>query len=87
MCHIEFVYLINGTVLGRVNEIIDLGVIMNERLSFLPYIEAVISKSSRMLGFIKPILREFHDPFTHKTLNTSLVRPNLEHVTCVRSPH
>jgi hypothetical protein len=71
---IEFVYSINGTALERVDEIKDLGVIMDGRISFLPNIEAIISKSARMLGgFIKRISREFHDPYT------SLVRPNLEH--------
>jgi hypothetical protein len=49
---IEFVYSINGTALERVDEIKDLGVIMDGKMSFLPHIEAIISKSSRMLGFL-----------------------------------
>jgi hypothetical protein len=40
-----------------------------------------------MLGFIKRISRAFRDPYTHKTLYTSLVRPNLEHAASVWSPH
>jgi hypothetical protein len=44
-------------------------------MSFLPHIEANISKSSRMLGFIKRISREFRDPYTHKNLYTSLSMP------------
>jgi hypothetical protein len=51
------------------------------------HIEAIISRSLRMMGFIKRISREFHNPYTHKTLYTSLVRPNLDHATCVWSPH
>jgi hypothetical protein len=70
MRSIEFVYSTNGTALERVDEIKDRGVIMDGRISFLPHIEAIISKSSRMLGFIKRISREFHDPYTHKTLCT-----------------
>jgi hypothetical protein len=84
---IEFVYSVSGTALERVDEIKDFGVIMDGRMSFLSHIEAIISKSSRMLGFIERISREFCDPYTHKTLYTSLVRPNLEHATCVWSPH
>jgi hypothetical protein len=84
---LEFVYSINGTALEMVDEIKDLGVIMDGRMSFLPHIEAIISKSSRMLGFIKRISREFRDPYIHKTLYISLVRPNLEHAACVWSPH
>jgi hypothetical protein len=56
---------------------------MDGRMSFLPHIEALIFKSSRMLGFIKHISREYRDPYTHKTLYTSLVRPNLEHAASV----
>jgi hypothetical protein len=47
--------------------------IFNERMSFLPHIEAIISG---MLGFIKRVSKVFHDPYTHKTL-----------YTCVWSPH
>jgi hypothetical protein len=84
---IEFVYLINGTAFERVDEMKDLGVNMDGRMSFLPNIEAIVSKSSRMLGFIKRISWDFRDPNTHKTLYTSLVRPNLEHAACVWSPY
>jgi hypothetical protein len=63
-----------------VDEIKNLGVTMDGRLSFLPHIEAIISKSSRILGLIKSI--------SHKTLiNTLLVKLNLEHAAFVRSPH
>jgi hypothetical protein len=83
MWPIEFVYSINGTALERVDEIKDLGVIMDEKMSFLHHIEAIISKSSRMLGFIKRVARDFRDPYTHKTLYTPLVGPNLEQASCV----
>jgi hypothetical protein len=36
---IEFVYSINGTALERVDEIKDLGVIMDGKMSFLPHRE------------------------------------------------
>jgi hypothetical protein len=83
MWPIEFVYSINRTALERVDEIKDLGVIMDGKMSFLLHIEAIIFKSSRMLGFIKRISRHSHYRYTHKTLYTSLVRPNLEHAECV----
>jgi hypothetical protein len=50
---IEFVYSINEMSLEKVDEIKDLGVITDGKMSFLPHIEAIISKSSRMLVFIK----------------------------------
>jgi hypothetical protein len=55
---IEFVYLNNGTALKRVDEIKDLGVFMDGKMSVLPQIESIISKSSRMLGFINSVFQE-----------------------------
>jgi hypothetical protein len=48
---LEFVYSINGMALERVDEIKDLGVIIDGRMSF--HIEAIISKSSRMFKISK----------------------------------
>jgi hypothetical protein len=52
---IEFVYSINGTAaaLERVGEINDLGLIMDGRMSFLPHIEAIISKIIENAGDFK----------------------------------
>jgi hypothetical protein len=68
---IEFTYLIHGMALERVNEIKVHGVIMDGKMSSLPHMKANVSKSSRMLGLIKLVSREYHDPYTHKTLYTS----------------
>jgi hypothetical protein len=38
------------------------------------------------LGFIRRLLFEFRDPYTLKSLYTSLVRPKLEYASCVWSP-
>jgi hypothetical protein len=84
---INYSYSIDGKSLDHVDEIKDLGVILDERMTFLPHMESVISKASKMLGFIKRVSKDFHDPYTFKTLYTSLVRPNLEYATCVWSPH
>jgi hypothetical protein len=69
----EFVYSINETALGRVDEIKDLGgiiyVYLDGRMSFLIHIKAINFKSSRMLSFIKRRSREFHKPYTHKTVH------------------
>jgi hypothetical protein len=42
MWSIEIVYSINGTELERVDEIKDLGAILDERMPFLPHIEAIL---------------------------------------------
>jgi Reverse transcriptase (RNA-dependent DNA polymerase) len=84
---IDFVYHIGGHNLERVNEIKDLGVFLDSRMTLLNHIETIIAKSSRMLGFIKRISKEFKDYYTYKTLFVSLVRPNLEYASSVWSPH
>jgi hypothetical protein len=44
-------------------------------MTFVNHIESIVSKSVRMLGFIKRISREFSDPYTNKTLNVAFFRP------------
>jgi Reverse transcriptase (RNA-dependent DNA polymerase) len=84
---INFTYCIGEHELDRVNEIKDLGVILDNRMTFNNHIETIITKSARMLGFIKRISKEFKDYYTLKTLFVSLVRPNLEYASSVWSPH
>jgi hypothetical protein len=73
-----FQYFIGDSVLERVDVIIDLGVLIDSRMTFVNHIELIVSKSPRMLGFIKRISREFNDPYTYKKLYVALVRPGLE---------
>jgi hypothetical protein len=54
---VQFVYRIGGSALGRVEEIRDLGMLLDSKMTFLCHIEVVISKSTRMLGFIKCVSR------------------------------
>jgi hypothetical protein len=53
----SFIRLMGRPAPERVDKIKELGVIMDGRMSFLPHIEAIISKSSKILGFIKRISR------------------------------
>jgi hypothetical protein len=82
---VQFDYLIGGSALGRVEEIKNLGVLFDLKMTFLSHIKAVISESSRMLDFIKRVWREFSDPYTYEVLYVSLVRPNLEYAASVWS--
>jgi hypothetical protein len=45
----------------------------------------MVGKAFAMLGFIRRLSFEFRDPYSLKSLYTSLVRPKLEYVSCVRS--
>jgi hypothetical protein len=45
----------------------------------------MVGRPFTMLGFIRRLSFEFRDPYTLKSLYTSLVRPKLEYVSCVWS--
>jgi hypothetical protein len=53
----------------------DLGVLVDNRMTFVNHIESIVSKSARMLGFIKRISRELNDPYMYKTFYVDFVRP------------
>jgi hypothetical protein len=78
--------MLDGTVLDRVSSINDLGVIMDEKMTFSEHVNVMVAKAFAMLGYIKRLLLKFRDPYTLKSLNTSLVRPKLENASCVWNP-
>jgi hypothetical protein len=59
-----FQYVIGDSDLERVKLINDLGLLVDSRMTFVSHIESIVSKSARMLGFIKRISREFNHPKT-----------------------
>jgi hypothetical protein len=62
-------------------------VLVDIRMIFVNHIESIVSKSARMLGFLKRISREFNDPYTYKALYVAVVRSGLEYASCVWSAH
>jgi hypothetical protein len=82
-----FQYVIGDSDLERVDVINDHGVLVDSRINFVDHIGSIVSKSAKMLGFIKRISREFNDPYPYKTLYVAFVRPGLEYASCVWSPH
>ena len=80
-------YTVGGTVLQRVNQVNDLGVLMDPKLSFDLHRASVIAKASRQLGFISKISKDFKDPYCLKSLYCSLVRPILENTAIVWLPY
>lgn len=79
-------YNINGTILQEVNEIRDLGVIIDSKLTFSSHINAAAKRGARMLGFIKRNTKEFRLIRTKKILYNSLVLSHLEFASEVWSP-
>ena len=58
----DFVYTMRTDIIERVYNIKDLGVIFSSNLSFNKHIDDVVSKSFRLLGFVKRTLKPFKDP-------------------------
>lgn len=83
---LHHVYYINNTPLDNVSTIKDLGVLLDQSLSFSPHISQTITKSLKMLGFIKRTSQDFTNTSSIKLLYCSLVRPHLEYASCVWSP-
>jgi hypothetical protein len=86
---IAFVYSINGTALERVDEIKDLRVNMDGKMSCLSHIVSrQLSPNHRECCVLLSDFKGFSWPiYSYKTLYTSFVRPNLEYAACVWSPH
>jgi hypothetical protein len=68
-------------VLDRVSSINDFAVIMDEKMTFSEHVDVMVAFA--MQGFIRRLSLEFRDPYTLKSLYTSLVRPKLEYASCV----
>jgi hypothetical protein len=80
---VEFLYMLGGVILDRVDSLNDFGVIMDSKMSFTGHIYVTVGRVLAMLGFVKRYSCEFRDPYTLKTLYVPLVRPKLEYQLCV----
>ena len=57
------VLAISNTELDRVEQIKDLGVVMDASLSFNEQLKSVINKCLRISGFIRNVTIDFSNPF------------------------
>jgi hypothetical protein len=64
-------------VLDRVSSINNLGVIMDEKMTFSEHVDVMVAKTFAMLGIIRRLSLEFRYPYTLNAFCTSLVRPKL----------
>lgn len=76
---IDYEYNIDGIIIEKVNQIRDLGVILDERLNFKAHIDFIINKAKSRLAWLKRFSREFLDPWTIKKLFFTFVIPILEY--------
>lgn len=84
-CKKPIKFHINTFLLSKVNSIKNLVIYFENDLSFKNNHKIIVTKSYRMLGFINRSTKDFINPLCLKTLNSSLVRSNIEFGTFIWS--
>lgn len=80
-------YYIGGDKIQEVETIKDLGVVFDNKVTFIPHIEAVTCKASKTLGFVIRNTKDFKNTPTKILLYNSFVRSILEYCCVVWRPH
>jgi hypothetical protein len=83
---VPFNYSINGALINGVNEVKDLGVIFDSKLSFRSHVQCIVKKAYRNLGFIMRATKDFQNLNCIKYLYYSLVRNGLEFASQIWNP-
>lgn len=84
---IEFLYELDKAYLKRVHEMCDLGLLFDEKLTFVRHIDLAISRAYSMLGFVMRICADFDNPLVLKSLYYAYVRSKLEFGSVVWNPN
>lgn len=84
---VNFIYKLNGSPLEKVDQIKDLGVILERDLSFKSHIEHIITKAKSRLAWIRRYSKEFNDPWIIKKLYMTFVLPILEYASQIWCPN
>lgn len=82
-----FNYSINGSSLIRAKLVKDLGILFDEKLSFINQVNSMVTRASKMLGFIFRSLKPFTQLSTHLTLYESYIRNLLEYGSQIWNPY
>lgn len=79
-------YVIDNEPIVRVFEIMDLGILLDVKLTFTPHIEYIVNRATAILKFVKR-QSQFFGSETIKILYSALVRSLLEFSCVIWSPH
>ena len=82
----HYPYAMSDEQLSRVQQIKDLGVLLDTKLTFEPHISHIVRKALRSWGFILRTGSKFSVVDTFSTLYKALVRPHLEYASVVWTP-
>lgn len=85
--NINAIYMMDGKVIERKNEVRDLGVLVDRRMQFSTHIAQITSKARQMIGYIKRISYETFSARTIKLLYSAYVRSKLECAAAIWDPH
>lgn len=83
---VEFNYSLRGILLNPCNEIKDLGIIFDNKMSFNAHINNITTRALKILGFIQRISIDF-SIMTFKRLYCAFVRSVLEYGSVVWNPN
>lgn len=83
----DFNYIIGNQNIERVNCVKDLGILLDSTLSFDKHIEYIVSKVSRIVGFITRFSKDFYNTDTILKLYKTLVLPNFTYCCQIWRPY
>ena len=83
---IEIDYFINDHKLENVKHHPYLGITLDQTMSFIPHLNNITSKATRVLNFIKQNLSKCSQ-YTKSNTYFSLVRPSLEYASSIWDPY
>lgn len=72
--------------LETVTEFLDLGIVFDTKLTFIPHLNYIIPKTFSTLYFIRRNTAQFTDPYIKKIIYSSFVRSKLEYASFIWSP-
>ena len=80
---VQFLYKLHGDPITQVSTVRDLGVYIDESLSFKHHIERAANEAMKFLGLITRISKEFTNPSCYLSLFRAIVRSRLEYCSVV----
>ncbi|KAL0828964.1 hypothetical protein ABMA28_003855 [Loxostege sticticalis] len=81
-----FTYFLKGEVLTTVDEIRDLGIIHDSKLTYEKHVDNIVKRANRTLGFIMRSCSQFQGVKVAKVLYCSYVRSILEYCSQIWNP-
>ena len=76
-------YRVNNTPIGRVDKIIDLGIVFAVKMDMNAHVTYMVSQALSLVGLVKRFSKGFNDLEVFKTLYCALVRSRLEYAAAV----